>query len=72
MITSIIARYRTAAMKIVSADPVVRKAMYERQMNTAAAYAAQSPNPTPANREAGALRSIGRAFGLDLGGGDGQ
>lgn len=72
LITSIIARYRTAAMKIISADPVVRKAMYERQMNTAAAYAAQSPNPTPANREAGALRSIGRAFGLDLGGGDGQ
>ena len=56
-------------MKIVSADPVVRKAVYERQMNTAAAYAAQSPTPTPANREAGARRSLERAFGVDLSGG---
>lgn len=67
LIASIIAPYRAAAMKIISADPVVRKAMYERQMNTAAAYAAGSPNPTPANREAETLGNIGRAFGVDLG-----
>lgn len=66
-IASIIAPYRAAAMKIISADPVVRKAMYERQMNTAAAYAAGSPNPTPANRTAETLGNIGRAFGVDLG-----
>ena len=67
LIASIIVPYRDAAMRIISADPIVSKAMYERQMNTAAAYAAGSPNPTPANREAETLGNIGRAFGVDLG-----
>ena len=66
ILTGVIQKYRSAAMKQVAGDPNVSAAMHDRAMKTAAAYANQSANPTPANRTSQQLTTLGQQFGVDL------
>lgn len=59
-------RYRSAASRIVSADPNVRTAETAQRRAVAAAYAAKRPNPTPGNRQSELLQNMGAAFGVDM------
>lgn len=59
-------RYRSAASRIVSADPNVRAAETAQRRATAAAYAAKSPSPTPMNRQSELLTNLGKSFGVDM------
>ncbi len=66
MLLDQIGRYRNAASKIVSADPNVRKAEYDRQMKTAAAYSSKNANPSPGNQTSQMLDTLGKQFGVDM------
>lgn len=66
MMLNVAHRYRSAASRIVSADPNVRAAETAQRRATAAAYAAKSPSPTPANRQSELLGNLGKAFGVDM------
>ena len=66
ILTGVIQKYRSAAMKQVAGDPNVSAAMHDRALKTAAAYATQSANPTPANQTSQQLTNLGKQFGVDL------
>jgi hypothetical protein len=68
MLTGTIAKHRAAAMQRLRADANVRRALYEKQRDVAAAYAAKKAPQTPQQQGRATIGAIGEAFGVDLDG----
>lgn len=66
MIAGAVSKYREVALKMLKVDPVVRQKILEKQMKVQAAYAAQRPNPTRANKTQQLMDSLSAATGVDL------